>query len=110
MAVIGDYGELLLFLIVAITYVKTLEEGRAFEVLRGWLVRLGLSYRQLFLLTGVLGFLMSGVLDNLTTALVMGAVVMALGRDSPKFALLSCISVVVALNAGGVRRSAILRR
>lgn len=99
--VIEEYGELLLFLVVAVTYVNTLEERRAFEVLRGALVRIGLSYRQLFLLTGVLAFFLSAVLDNLTTALVMGAVVLALGRDSPRFALLSCISVVVAANAGG---------
>lgn len=101
MGVIEDYGELFLFLIVAVTYVNTLEERRAFEVLRGALVRRGLSYRQLFGLTGVLSFFLSSVLDNMTTALVMGAVVMALGRDSPKFAILSCISVVVASNAGG---------
>ncbi len=99
--VIEEYGELFLFLLVAVTYVNTLEERRAFEVLRGAMVRLGLSYRQLFLVTGVLSFFMSAVLDNLTTALVMGAVVLALGRDNPKFAVLSCISVVVASNAGG---------
>jgi Na+/H+ antiporter NhaD/arsenite permease-like protein len=99
--VIEEYGELFLFLLVAITYVNTLEERRAFEVLRGVLVGLGLSYRQLFLLTGVLSFLLSALLDNLTTALVMGAVVLALGRDNPGFVALSCISVVVAANAGG---------
>ena len=99
--VIEEYGELFLFLLVAITYVNTLEERRAFEVLRGALVGLGLSYRQLFLLTGVLAFFLSAVLDNLTTALVMGAVVLALGRDNPRFVALSCISVVVAANAGG---------
>ena len=90
-----------LFLLVAITYVNTLEERRGFEVLRGWLVWLGLSCRQLFVLTGALAFLLSSVLDNLTTALVMGAVVMALGRDNPRLAMLSCISGVVAANAGG---------
>jgi len=99
--VIEDYGELFLFLIVAVTYVNTLEERRAFAALRGVLVRAGLSYRQLFALTGVLAFFLSSVLDNLTTALVMGAVVMALGRDSAKFTVVSCISVVVAANAGG---------
>ena len=52
MQIIEEYGELFLFLLVAITYVNTLEERRAFEVLRAWLVGLGLSYRQLFLLTG----------------------------------------------------------
>ena len=99
--IIGEYGELFLFLIVAITYVNTLEERRAFEVLRVWLIGLGLGYRQLFLLTGILAFFLSGVLDNLTTALVMGAVVLALGRDNPRFVAIGCVSVVVAANAGG---------
>jgi Na+/H+ antiporter NhaD/arsenite permease-like protein len=99
--IIEEYGELFLFLIVAITYVNTLEERRAFDVLRIKLVGLGLGYRQLFLLTGILAFFLSSVLDNLTTALVMGAVVMALGRDNPRFVGLGCISIVVAANAGG---------
>jgi Na+/H+ antiporter NhaD/arsenite permease-like protein len=99
--IIEEYGELFLFLLVAITYVNTLEERRAFEVLRSRLVGLGLGYRQLFLLTGILAFFLSSVLDNLTTALVMGAVVMALGRDNPRFVAIGCISIVVASNAGG---------
>jgi Na+/H+ antiporter NhaD/arsenite permease-like protein len=41
------------------------------------------------------------VLDNLTTALVMGAVVLALGRDNARFVAVACVSVVVAANAGG---------
>ena len=99
--VIEEYGELFLFLLVAITFVNTLEERRAFEVLRARLVGLGLGYRQLFLLTGILAFFLSSVLDNLTTALVMGAVVMALGRDNPRFVAIGCVSIVVAANAGG---------
>lgn len=99
--IIEEYGELFLFLLVAITYVNTLEERRGFEVLRAKLVGLGLSYRQLFLLTGVLAFFLSSVLDNLTTALVMGAVVMALGATSPRFVAIGCVSIVVASNAGG---------
>ncbi|MGH6906837.1 MAG: sodium:proton antiporter NhaD, partial [Aestuariivirga sp.] len=100
-AVIEDYAELFLFLLVAITYVNTLEERRVFEVLRAKLVNMNLSYRQLFWLTGALGFFLSGVLDNLTTALIMGAVVMAVGSHSPRFVTLGCISIVVAANAGG---------
>ncbi|MBI2720097.1 MAG: sodium:proton antiporter NhaD [Rhizobiales bacterium] len=99
--VIENYGELFLFLLVAITYVNVLEERRVFDVLRAKLVSGGLSYRQLFWLTGTLAFLLSGLLDNLTTALVMGAVVLAAGARSPRFATLGCISVVVAANAGG---------
>ncbi len=99
--IIFEYGELFLFLLVAITYVNTLEERRVFDALRVKLVERGLSYRQLFWLTGVLAFFLSGVLDNLTTALVMGAVVLAVGRASPGFVAVSCVSIVVAANAGG---------
>jgi Na+/H+ antiporter NhaD/arsenite permease-like protein len=98
---IFEYGELFLFLLVAITYVNTLEERRVFEVLRGWLTAKGLSYRQLFWITGFLAFFLSGVLDNLTTALIMGAVVMAIGQHSPRFVAIACVSIVVAANAGG---------
>ncbi len=99
--VIEEYGELFLFLLVAITYVNTMEERRAFDVLRAKLLGLGMGYRQLFVLTGTLAFFLSPVLDNLTTSLVMGAVVMALGRDNPRFVAVGCVSIVVAANAGG---------
>jgi Na+/H+ antiporter NhaD/arsenite permease-like protein len=99
--IIFEYGELFLFLLVAITYVNTLEERRVFDVLRVKLIERGLSYRQLFWLTGVFAFFLSGVLDNLTTALVLGAVVLAVGRSSPGFVAVSCISIVIAANAGG---------
>ena len=99
--IIFEYGELFLFLLVAITYVNTLEERRVFDVLRIKLVERGLSYRQLFWLTGIFAFFLSGVLDNLTTTLVLGAVVLAVGRASPAFVAVSCVSIVVAANAGG---------
>ena len=99
--IIEEYGELFLFLLVAITYVNTLEERRGFLVLRARLVGIGLSYRQLFVLTGVLAFFLSSVLDNLTTSLVMGAVVMAIGSGNARFVAIGCVSIVVAANAGG---------
>jgi NhaD family Na+/H+ antiporter len=98
---IYEYGELFLFLLVAITYVNTLEERRVFEVLRAKLTSRGLSYRQLFWLTGALAFGLSGILDNLTTALIMGSVVLAVGKNSPRFVAIASISIVVAANAGG---------
>src|SRR5690606_23529812 len=70
--VILDYGELMLFLIVAITYVNTMRERRVFDALRSRLVSMDLSYRQLFWLVGGLAFLFGPIIDNLTTALVMG--------------------------------------
>lgn len=96
-----EYAELLLFLIVAMSYVNALEERGVFDLLRARLVRAGLSYRTLFWLTGTLAFLLSPIADNLTTALVMCAVAMAVGANAQRFVLLSCINIVVAANAGG---------
>ncbi len=96
-----EYAELFLFLLVAMTYVNAMEERLVFEALRAWLVRKGFSYRKLFWITGWLAFFISPVADNLTTALLMCAVVMAVGSDNPKFVGISCINIVVAANAGG---------
>ena len=96
-----EYAELMLFLLVAMTYVNSLEERRIFDALRAWLLRSGFSYRQLFWLTGVLAFFISPVADNLTTALVMCAVVLAVGKESPRFVAMACVNIVVAANAGG---------
>jgi len=96
-----EYAELMLFLLVAMTYINALDERLVFEAIRSWLVRKGFSYRQLFWITGTLAFFISPVADNLTTALLMCAVVMAVGAHNPKFVNLSCINIVVAANAGG---------
>lgn len=97
-----DYGELMLFLIVAITYVNTMQERRIFDALRSKLVSLNLSYRQLFWLIGCFAFFFCPIIDNLTTALVMGAVVVAVGVGNYRFIVLGCVILVVAANAGGV--------
>jgi Na+/H+ antiporter NhaD/arsenite permease-like protein len=96
-----EYAELLLFLIVAMTYIIAMEERQVFEALRTWLIRKGLSYRALFWTTGLLAFFISPIADNMTTALLMGAVVMAVGGSNQKFVLLACVNLVVAANAGG---------
>lgn len=96
-----EFAELLLFLIVAMTYVNTMSERGVFDSLRGWLTARQLSFRSLFWVTGALAFVISPVADNLTTALVMGAVVLALGADNPRFVTPACINIVVAANAGG---------
>ena len=96
-----EFAELLLFLIPAMTYVNTLQDRGVFDALRAWLVRRGLSLRALFWVTGGLAFVLSPIADNLTTALLMGAVVMAVGRGHTKFITLGCINIVVGANAGG---------
>jgi Na+/H+ antiporter NhaD/arsenite permease-like protein len=96
-----DFAELLLFLVPAITFVNTLEERGVFNVLRVALVQRGLSLRGLFWVTGALAFALSPIADNLTTALLLGTVAVAVGRGHPRFTALACINIVVAANAGG---------
>ncbi len=96
-----EYAELMLFLLVAMTYINAMEERNVFEALRSWLVAKSFGFRQLFWITGVLSFFISPVADNLTTALLMCAVVLAVGGNNTKFILLACINIVVAANAGG---------
>lgn len=96
-----EFAELMLFLLVAMTYINALEERRLFDVLRSWMVRKGFSYRQLFWITGLLAFFISPIADNLTTALLMCAVVMKVAEDDKKFINLCCINIVIAANAGG---------
>jgi len=96
-----EYAELLLFLLAAMTYVNTMEERNVFAALRTYLVSKGLSLRTIFWLTGLLAFFISPIADNLTTALVMAAVVMAVAKDNVTFVSLGCINIVVAANAGG---------
>jgi Na+/H+ antiporter NhaD/arsenite permease-like protein len=96
-----EFSELFFFLIVAMSFVAAMGERNVFQALRARLVSAGLGFRQLFWLTGLLAFFMSPVLDNLTTALVMSAVVLAVGAGNARFIGLACINLVVAANAGG---------
>ena len=96
-----EYAELMLFLLVAMTYINAMEERGVFDALRTWLIKKGFSFRTLFWLTGFLAFLISPVADNLTTALLMCAVVLAVGGDNTRFVAISCINIVVGANAGG---------
>jgi len=95
------YMELLLFIMVSMTYLNAMEDMRVFEALRNWLVGARLGYRKLFWITGLLVFFLSTVVNGLTAGLLMGAVVMAVGKDNPRFVSLACINIVVATNAGG---------
>ena len=96
-----EFAELFLFLLTAMTYVNAMSERRVFAALRSWLVSRRYSYRKLFWITGVLAFFLSPVIDNLTTALVMCAVLLAVGKDNTKFVSIGCVNIVVAANAGG---------
>jgi Na+/H+ antiporter NhaD/arsenite permease-like protein len=96
-----EFVELFLFLLAAMTYINTMDERGVFDVLRSWLLAQRYSLRKLFWVTGALAFVMSPVADNLTTALLLSTVVIAVAGQNLRFAVVGCINVVVAANAGG---------
>jgi len=96
-----EFGELFLFLLAAMTYINTMDERGVFDTLRVWLVNQGFSLRGIFWITGLLAFVISPIADNLTTALLMATVVMAVGGTNHRFVAIACINIVVAANAGG---------
>jgi len=96
-----EFAQLFLFLLAAMTYVNAMSERNVFQALRDWLAQRSYNYRTMFWITGALSFFLSPVIDNLTTALVMCAVVLAIGEGNPRFIGLACINIVVAANAGG---------
>ena len=96
-----EFAQLFLFLLAAMTYVNAMSERNVFLALRSWLAQRAYTYRTMFWITGLLSFFLSPIIDNLTTALVMCAVVMAIGQDSPRFIGVACVNIVVAANAGG---------
>ncbi len=56
-----EYAELLLFLLVAMTYISAMEERRLFDALQSWMVGKGFDFRTLFWLTGILSFFISPI-------------------------------------------------
>ena len=96
-----EYAAMFLFLLVAMTYVNAMQDRQVFAALRGWLISKGFNFKGLFWITGTMAFFISPIADNLTTALLMGAVIMAVGAGHPKFITLAMINVVVSANAGG---------
>ncbi|MEJ2360304.1 MAG: sodium:proton antiporter NhaD [Gammaproteobacteria bacterium] len=98
---IMEFAELMLFLLAAMTYINTMDERQVFKALRAWLVTRGFSLRQIFWITGALAFFISPFADNLTTALLMGAVVLAVASGNRRFIVVALINIVVAANAGG---------
>jgi len=101
MGSLAEYVELFLFLLVAMTYINALEERKVFEALTTWLMNKGFGLKTIYWMTGTLSFFLSPVCDNLTTALLMGAVVITMARSNRRCVVVSCVNIVVAANAGG---------
>jgi len=97
---VAEIAELFFFVLVAMTFINTLQERMVFDSLRSWLIRKGFGFRQLFFITGIITFFLSAVADNLTSALLMATVVAAVSSNRA-FIVPAFINIIVAANAGG---------
>jgi Na+/H+ antiporter NhaD/arsenite permease-like protein len=95
------YAELFLFITVAMTFLNSMTERGIFDALRIILVNKQFSYRQLFWITGALSFVLSTVISSLTVGLLMGYIILEIGKNQPKFVGLAGLNAVIAANAGG---------
>jgi len=98
---ISEIGALFFFLLVAMTYINTLSSLNVFQALRAWLLSKGMGFKSLFWATGIITFFLSPVADNLTSALLMSTVALAVSDGNRKFIVPAFVNIVVAANAGG---------
>ena len=96
-----EFAELFFFLFVAMTFVNALTERRMFDALCSWLSNNKFSYKKIFWVTGVIAFFLSPIADNLTTALILGTVVLVVGKGNKNFITIGMINILVSANAGG---------
>ena len=98
MRYVADACELVLYLLATMTIVEVLSNNGCFDFIAEWL-RTRSSSRFMWLLMGVT-FLVSANLDNLTTAVMMFAIMRQLLPNS-RFRMYYGAVIVIAANAGG---------
>ena len=96
-----EFGQLFLFILVAVTYISAIRARGVFESISTRILQGRKGLRQTFWVTGAMAFVLSPIADNMTTALILGALVVAIGRDQRRFTAITCTNIVVAANAGG---------
>ena len=95
---LGKTAEILIFLIGAMTIVEIIDLHCGFDIIKSWITTR--SKRKLLWITGVLAFVLSAIIDNLTATIVL---VTLLNKLVPlrKERLWFIGLAVVAANAGG---------
>lgn len=95
---LGKTAEILMFLIGAMTIVEIVDLHRGFDILKSWVKTC--SKRKLLWILCLLAWLLSAIIDNLTTTIVLVTLIRKLipqGKDRWWYASM----VVIAANAGG---------
>lgn len=95
---LGKTAEILIFLIGAMTIVEIIDLHRGFEILKNWVQTK--NRKRLLWIIGILAFILSAIIDNLTATIVLVTLLRKLIHN-PKERLWYAGLVVIAANAGG---------
>lgn len=95
---LGKTAEILIFLIGAMTIVEIIDLHRGFEVLKGAVKTK--SKKKLLWIIGILAFILSAIIDNLTATIVLVTLLRKLISNREE-RLWYAAMVVIAANAGG---------
>ncbi len=95
---LGKTSEILIFLIGAMTIVEIVDLHRGFEVLKGW-VRTK-NKKKLLWIIGILAFILSAIIDNLTATIVLVTLLRKIIKDTNTRLWFGGM-IVIAANAGG---------
>ncbi len=95
----GEVAPILFFLLAAMTIVEVIDAHSGFEVITS-AIR-ATSRRKLLLVIGAFTFVLSAILDNLTTTIVMVSLLRRLVREEEDRLRYTAL-IVIAANAGGV--------
>ena len=95
---LGKTAEILIFLIGAMTIVEIVDLHRGFDILKGWIKTR--SRKKLLWIVGVLGFILSAIIDNLTATIVLVTLLRKLVPDREQRIWYVAL-IVIAANAGG---------
>ena len=95
---IGKVAEILIFLIGAMTIVELIDLHRGFDVLKD-MVKTKSKIRLLWI-TGIVGFILSAVIDNLTATIVLISLLRKLIHNREERIWYASL-IIIATNAGG---------
>jgi Na+/H+ antiporter NhaD/arsenite permease-like protein len=95
---LGDLSQIFFFLLGAMTIVELIDAHDGFEIITKRITTK--NKKKLLWIIGLLSFLLSAVLDNLTTAIVMISLIRKLIADKKDRMLFAGI-IIIAANAGG---------
>ena len=95
---LGKTAEILIFLIGAMTIVEIIDLHRGFEILKGAVNTK--SKKKLLWIIGILAFILSAIIDNLTATIVLVTLLRKLIQNKEE-RLWYAAMVVIAANAGG---------